>query len=113
MMHKRTKACAIPQKVREEVETRDGRVCLFCGKTGRGEAHVVSRAHGGLGVPENIITVCRECHDRMDQSQARGMYLQIAKDYLKRHYPGWSEDKVTYNKWKGLEYGKENTIESN
>lgn len=97
-MNRRTKACAISPNVREEVERRDDHVCLFCKRPGRGEAHVISRAHGGLGIPENIITVCRECHDRMDNSQARQMYLNIAKDYLKRQYPGWSEEQVTYRK---------------
>ena len=98
MMHRRTKACAITPRVREEVERRDDHVCLFCGKPGRGESHVVPRSHGGLGIPENIITVCRECHERMDNTTARPMYLNIAKEYLKRQYPDWSEEKVTYRK---------------
>lgn len=98
-MHKRTKACAITPKVREEVERRDGGLCIFCGMPGRGEAHVIARSHAGLGVPENIVTVCRPCHDRMDNSQARELYVNRAKEYLKSIYPEWDETKLIYTKW--------------
>jgi len=98
-MHKRTKACAIIPKVREEVEHRDGGCCIFCGSPGRGEAHVIARSHAGLGVPENIVTVCRPCHDRMDNSQARDLYVNRAKEYLKSIYPDWDETKLIYTKW--------------
>lgn len=102
-MHERTKACAISAKVRRIVEERDTYdgipACIFCGSPGRGEAHVIARSHGGLGVPENIVTVCRRCHDRMDNSQARELYVNRAKDYLKSIYPEWDETKLIYTKW--------------
>ena len=97
--HARTKACAITPKVREEVERRDGGCCIFCGAPGRGEAHVIGRAQGGLGVPENIVTVCRPCHGRMDNSQARKMYVNRAIEYLKGFYPNWDEHKYIFSKW--------------
>lgn len=98
-MHKRTKACAITPKVRQIVEDRDGYCCIFCGNPGRGEAHVISRAHGGLGIPENIVTVCRPCHGRMDNSVHREIYVNRAKDYLRGLYPDWDKINLTYNKW--------------
>jgi len=99
MMHKRTKACAITPKVRQEVEERDGGLCIFCHFPGRGEGHYVPRSHGGLGIPENIICVCRTCHDRMDNSQARQIYMNRAREYLESKYPDWDESKLYYKKW--------------
>lgn len=50
-MHHRTKACSITKKVKMIVYERDEGLCIFCGKPGNPVAHVISRAHGGLGVP--------------------------------------------------------------
>ena len=100
---KRSKACAITPEVRRIVEERDTvdgvPSCIFCHFPGRGEAHVIPRSHGGLGVPENIVTCCRTCHDRMDNSQARQIYLNRAKEYLQGIYPDWDETKLIYTKW--------------
>ena len=97
-MSKRSRACAIKPSVRAAVEKRDFHRCIFCGSPGRGEAHIVSRAHGGLGIPENLITVCRSCHDHLDNGKDSLVYKSIARDYITRCYPGWSAEKVTYRK---------------
>ena len=98
--HRQTKATAIPGKIKREVERRDGGLCIFCKRPGRGEAHFIGRAQGGLGIPENLLTVCRECHERMDNSQARGLMLQIAEAYLREHYTGWNKEALVYRKYK-------------
>lgn len=97
-MSKRSKACEIPPKVREAVERRDGGCCIFCGKPGRSEAHIVSRAHGGLGIEENILTVCRYCHDQLDNGKDIRRYKAEAIVYIHEMYPDWSIEKVTYHK---------------
>ena len=97
-MNKRTKACSIKAAVKKRVEERDGGCCIFCGQRGRGEAHVISRAHGGLGVEQNLVTVCRPCHDALDNSLSRPVMLEVAKQYLKAFYPGWTADSVIYKK---------------
>jgi len=97
-MHKRTKECAIDPKVKKKVEERDDHCCIFCGKSGRGEAHVIPRSQGGLGIEQNLVTACRECHRLMDNTALRPIYLSIAKGYLKNIYQGWSEDDVIYRK---------------
>ena len=99
MKAKRTKACEITPEVRRIVEERDGGCCIFCGRPGRGEAHFVNRSQGGLGVPENIVTVCRSCHAQMDNGQAMLLYRSKAEEYLKSKYPGWDKNKLVYNKW--------------
>ncbi len=99
-MHKRTKAVAITPKVREAVERRDNGLCIFCKRPGRGEAHFIGRAQGGLGVEENILTVCRECHGQMDNGQATKLYRAKAEEYLRSKYPDWDKSKLVYDKWR-------------
>lgn len=99
-MHKRTKAVAISPEVRKKVEERDGFCCIFCGKPGRGEAHFINRSQGGLGVEENILTVCRYCHSQMDNGQATKLYRTKAEEYLKSKYPDWDKSKLVYDKWR-------------
>lgn len=98
-MHKRTKLCSITPKVRQAVERRDNGLCIFCKRPGRGEAHFISRAQGGLGVEENILTVCRECHNAMDNSTRREIMLKIAEAYLREHYPFWNKEDLIYKKY--------------
>lgn len=100
MKSKRTRACEITPAVRAIVEIRDGGRCIFCNAPGRGEAHFVNRSQGGLGIPENIITVCRFCHNQMDNGLASKLYRIKAEEYLKRQYPEWDKSKLVYNKWR-------------
>ena len=103
MKTRRAKATDIPQNVKETVWERDGHRCLICGSPqAMPNAHIVSRAQGGLGVEQNIVTLCRECHHRMDNSQARKVYLARCIEYIKMHYPDWTDESVTYDKWKFL-----------
>ena len=86
-MHKRTKACAISKKTKIRVYERDKGRCIFCGAPGLPEAHYIARSQGGLGIEQNIVTVCRPCHDRMDNSTDRQQMLQVAAGHLKSFYP--------------------------
>lgn len=99
MKHRRTKATDIPHSVKMIVSERDNGCCIFCGSQGLPEAHVVSRAHGGLGIETNIVTVCRTCHHMMDNSPLRKEYISIAEMYLRSKYPGWKRETQIYNKW--------------
>ena len=97
-MNKRTKATNITPKVKRLVYERDGGRCIFCGRQGLPEAHYISRARGGMGIPENIITVCRECHRRMDASTDRTQYLARAKAYLDILYPHFTDEQRKYRR---------------
>lgn len=99
-MHKRTKACGIGEKTKRIVYKRDDGLCIFCCRYGKPEAHVIPRSQGGLGVPQNIITVCRECHDKLDNSTSREKMLKEAILYLKGFYPDWNEKDVIFEKWR-------------
>lgn len=99
MRHKRTKACAISKKTKERVYQRDMGACIFCGAPGLPEAHVIPRSHGGLGIEQNIVTVCRPCHDKLDNSTQRQQMLQKAAEHLMRFYPDWNKQDLIYDKW--------------
>lgn len=90
---------AITPEVRRQVEERDNGLCIFCKRPGRGEAHFINRAHGGLGIPENVLTLCRECHDAMDNSPRRATMLKIAEAYLRECYPFWNKEDLIYRKY--------------
>ena len=99
-MNKRSKATSISPKVKKIVWERDGHRCIFCGSPyAFPEAHVLSRAKGGLGVPQNLVTTCRNCHRAMDSTKDRQKYLDRAIAHLEQIYGSWSEEEVRYKNW--------------
>lgn len=107
---KRTKALAIPTEVKEKVADRDSfdgwPCCLLCGtpapvnnRLAFSCAHYISRAQGGLGVEENIVTLCPNCHiNRFDQGAERKNIRIFLRVYLEEKYPNWNEKNLTYTK---------------
>lgn len=96
-MNRRTKALDIPRKVKQKVLERD-HCCVWCGREGAPNAHYISRAQGGLGIEENILTLCTECHRRYDQSEDRPIMREYFREYLQSKYPDWDESKLIYRK---------------
>ena len=100
---KRAKACAIPTLVKRKVAERDEidghPCCLICGSPyGLPEAHYISRANGGLGIEQNIVTLCRRCHDRFDngsREEREEIRLELRR-YLKSKYSDWDERRLIY-----------------
>jgi len=105
-MNKRTKACAIPKEVKEKVYKRDNERCLICGRwvmPSLACAHFIGRAQGGLGIEENILTLCEGDHFMYDNGIIdREKYKQYFRDYLKSKYENWNEEDLVYDKWKGV-----------
>ena len=61
-----------------------------------------------MGVEENIVTLCPECHRAYDQGQnienfGKGTTRESLQCYLishlKQFYPNWTKEEVTYKKW--------------
>ena len=98
-MNRRTKALAITPRVKAAVFERDGGVCIFCNRPGLPEARYIPRSQGGLGIKENIITVCRECHDLLDNSTQRRGMLRYVRRYLNAIYPDFPDKKRRYDKY--------------
>ncbi len=98
---KRAKACAISPKVKAVVWERDMHRCVYCKSINAfPEAHYIPRSRGGLGIEENILTLCRLCHDAFDNGTAtmRQEIGHYCRDYLKALYPGWEEKNLIYRK---------------
>lgn len=101
MKSKRSKAMDVSHKTRLEVFERENYRCLLCGDIGTDCAHYLSRgAKGGLGIPENLVLLCRKCHFELDQTPKRKELLLIIKHYLELKYPGFQDKDRVYNKWK-------------
>jgi 5-methylcytosine-specific restriction endonuclease McrA len=98
MKSKRTKALEIPREVKIRVALRDNEKCILCGRPGLPEAHYISRAHGGLGIEQNIVTLCRSCHRRYDQTTERAALGAIIADYLRTQYHDWTPTELIYRK---------------
>lgn len=100
-MSRRSRACDIPQKVRERVYYRDDCQCIICHRsTGLQTAHYIPRSQGGLGIEQNLVLLCIGCHIDFDNGDKRKDYGDFIRNYLKRHYPGWDESKLKYDKWR-------------
>ena len=97
-MHKRTAALAISKKVKDRVYQRDDGCCVWCGKPGIPEAHFIPRSLGGLGIEQNILTLCRSCHDRYDRSPDRKKMKDWFREYLRSMYENWNEEELIYRK---------------
>lgn len=107
---KRVDALAISQAVKAAVAERDsidGRpCCIWCGRPAPvplaySNAHFISRAQGGLGIEENILTLCPDCHRIYDQTAARESMRPILRRYLRERYPEWDDKKLTFEKYGG------------
>ena len=100
---KRALALAISEETKQRVWCRDAGRCVWCGRRGayvHPEAHFIPRSKGGLGIPENILTLCRPCHENYDHGDLRQRQLMRDRfrEYLKHYYPEWDETKLIYHK---------------
>lgn len=105
-MHKRAKACDISQEVKVRVWERDKGCCIICGSPiAAPNAHYIRRSQGGMGIEQNIVTLCMDCHNEFDNGS--GKYSQAIKkavrDYLQGQYDDWSEKDLIYDKWRDFE----------
>jgi 5-methylcytosine-specific restriction endonuclease McrA len=97
-MSKRTKALSISREVKEKVYERDSGLCIWCNGPGLSEAHFVPRGRSGLGIEENILTLCRTCHREFDFGRNRAVMMTYFKEYLEQCYPDWNEEKLVYRR---------------
>lgn len=89
----------IPRWVKGDVWQRDHERCVVCLRWVQIEcacSHVVRRSQGGMGIPENIVCHCPECHRKYDSYDA--YTVKATMDYIQRKYPDWSREAVTYKK---------------
>lgn len=96
----RSKACDIPQSVKRAVWLRDRGRCILCGsKEAMPNAHFISRAEGGLGIEENIVTLCGDCHNEYDQTTHRKAIREEIRQYLVLKYgEEWNEKDLYFRR---------------
>ena len=100
MKSKRSKACNISQKVKEAVWERDNHRCILCGNpNAMPNAHYIPRSKGGLGTEPNVVTLCIDCHRRLDQTSERPNLLIAVGHYLEIKYPGFRDEDRVYKKY--------------
>lgn len=100
MKSKRAKACDISKKVKDIVWERDGGRCIICrSHQAMPNSHFIRRSQGGLGIEENIVTMCMRCHRMYDQGADRKAIEIYTENYLKSKYPEWDKEKLIYKKW--------------
>lgn len=106
---KRTDKLAISQVVKAAVARRDSvnewPCCILCGRPAPTDAphsfscaHYIARSQGGLGIQENILTLCPDCHRKYDQTAQRSQLQLLLAKYLRKHYADWDENRLVYRK---------------
>lgn len=99
-MHRQTKAADISPAVKRAVWERDGQGCVLCRSPyAAPNAHYIPRSRGGLGVEENVVTLCAVCHDQYDNGPGRKAAEEEIRRYLKGKYPDWDESRLRYRKY--------------
>ena len=70
-------------------------------------AHYIPRSKGGLGIEQNIVTLCTEmtlnkCHRKYDfgTKKEREEIGKKIKNHLKSKYDNWNEEDLYYKKWR-------------
>ena len=106
---KRAKALDISMAVKKKVFARDKGKCVVCGNSYNvmPNAHYIPRSKGGLGIEQNIVTLCTEmtlnkCHRKYDfgTKKEREEIGEKIKKHLKSKYDNWNEEDLYYKKWR-------------
>jgi len=104
-MTKRTKALSITPAVRRAVYERDSYdgcpCCIICGNPHEiTVAHYISRSQSGLGIEENLVTMCVAHHAKFDHGypDERREFRQRVKEYLRSKYDYWNEEMLKYRR---------------
>lgn len=108
MKANRTKELEIAKEVKIKVAERDSvngwACCIICGKPAPTEnpiafscCHYIPRSQGGLGIEQNILTLCPDCHIWFD-NERRGAYKPFLRKYLQMKYKDFDESNLVYSK---------------
>lgn len=91
--------------LRMQVLNRDGRRCLICGRSAAFYVdvelhvhHAVPWGHGGLTEIENLITLCKTCHDGLDPHYDLPLTKLLGEKYPKPR-PKYLDELSNYQQW--------------
>ena len=91
--------------IKERVWERDRHQCIFCHKNVPVECaccHEIRRSQGGMGIEQNIVTACPDCHRRYDSGYEYTRMYNYTEKYLRKFYVDLDIEKLKYNKWEEL-----------
>jgi hypothetical protein len=78
------------KKLAQEIRKRDNFTCQLCGKKGATSVHhIIPRRVRIDNSPENLITLCRSCHNKVERLTDK--YLAEGKDPMEIFYKKWQE----------------------
>lgn len=100
-MTKQTRAKAITKTVKKAVWERDNGECIICHSPDADPScHYIRRSQGGLGILENIVTLCARHHLMLDSPNSPEQKLLRARvsEHLEKHHPGFPDEKRIYRK---------------
>lgn len=105
---KRAKALDISPKTKVIVFKRDHGACVVCGNTYNvmPNAHYIPRSRGGLGIEQNVVTLCTEltenkCHRRFDfgsREEREEIGEKIRQHLMDCYGSEWNEADLYYKK---------------
>lgn len=98
---KRSRKCDINKETKNKVWERDGHRCIICHSPfAMPSCHFIPRSKGGLGIEQNIVTLCARCHMMTDQSEHRKFMLNKIENYLMHQYKNWNKEDLIYDKYR-------------
>ena len=105
---RRAKATDIPWTVKMAVWERDNGCCVVCGNNHNvmPNAHYIPRSRGGLGIEQNVVTLCTEltenkCHRRFDfgsREEREEIGEKIRQHLMDCYGSEWNEADLYYKK---------------
>lgn len=101
MKTKLSKATDIPMSVKVKVWHRDNERCIYCGRNNAmPSCHYIRRTAGGLGIEQNVVTLCQDCHHNFDNGDRtiREHYKEYIRNYLKSRYEDWKEEDLVFRR---------------
>ena len=101
-MKKSTKATSIKKEVKQKVWERDNHRCIYCGRQVPVEcacSHFIKRSHLGLGIEQNIVTACHNCHYKYDFTEDYPKMYKYTWNYLSSLYEGLNKENLVYHKY--------------
>lgn len=115
MKKKLTRHLEFTAKARKAIHKRDNETCVFCAagyeppedpaycRTALQIMHIVPRSQLGMGVEQNGVLGCVWHHQMMDNGnrENREEMLTMLEERMRRIYPGWTRETVTYRKGRG------------
>jgi hypothetical protein len=78
------------KELAQKIRIRDSFTCQYCGKKGATDVHhIIPRRVKIDNSPENLITLCRSCHTKIEH--LTDIYLTEGKDPMEIFYKKWSK----------------------